>query len=321
MKSCLVGPALASVSLVLLMSSTAQAQATRTWVSGVGNDADPCSRTAPCQTFAGAIAKTLAGGEINVLDAGGFGTVTITKSISIIAPEGFGGILNSGTSGVIVNGPNIVVRLTGILIDGAGALPGVMGVNFVQGSSLHLNNCVIINNKGGVALGIRMAPSAGTADLIVTNTVISNNGTGVTGGGIHLAPTGTGAITALLKNVTMSSNVFGLKADASTAVNGVFATVRDSSSNANNFSGLTAVTAPGGGFAWIMAEGLTSSNNGTTGVKSDGTGAIVTVGGSTISMNGIGFQFLNGGQLLTAGNNTLFGNGSNGAASGGLPPS
>jgi hypothetical protein len=61
----------------------AQAQATRTWVSGVGDDANPCSRTAPCKTFAGAISKTAPCGEISVLDPGGFGAVTITKSITI----------------------------------------------------------------------------------------------------------------------------------------------------------------------------------------------------------------------------------------------
>ncbi len=170
-------------------------------------------------------------------------------------------------------------------------------------------------------MGIKVAPNAGTSDLILSNTIISNNGVGTTGGGVHLAPIGTGAVTALLHNVTMTGNIFGLKADASTAVNGVFATVRNSTSNANNFSGLTAVTGPTGGFAWMMVDDTTSSNNGTTGVKSDGSGAIVVVKNSTISMNAIGFQFVNSGQLLTAGNNVLFGNGSNGAASGVLPPS
>src|SRR5437588_4179316 len=83
-----------------------QAQATRTWVSGVGNDANPCSRTAPCKTFAGAISKTAPAGEINVLDPGGFGAVTITKSITIRADHVEAGVLVSGTNGIIVNVPN-----------------------------------------------------------------------------------------------------------------------------------------------------------------------------------------------------------------------
>jgi hypothetical protein len=80
----------------------AQAQATRTWVSGVGDDANPCSRTAPCKTFAGAISKTATGGEINCLDPGGFGGVTITKSIQIIC-QVEAGVLVSGTNAIIVN--------------------------------------------------------------------------------------------------------------------------------------------------------------------------------------------------------------------------
>src|SRR5476649_2165804 len=87
----------------LVFVSAAQAQATRTWVSGVGDDVNPCSRTAPCKTFPGAISKTAAGGEINCLDPGGFGAVTITKSMSIICESGTAGVLVSGTNGIIVN--------------------------------------------------------------------------------------------------------------------------------------------------------------------------------------------------------------------------
>src|ERR1044071_7583262 len=95
---------MAASALVLMASlGTAQAQATRTWVSGVGDDANPCSRTAPCKTFAGAISKTAAGGEISVLDPGGFGAVTITKSITISGDGTLAGIVSAGTNGIIVN--------------------------------------------------------------------------------------------------------------------------------------------------------------------------------------------------------------------------
>src|SRR5512134_3921533 len=77
---------------VTASQNTVEGQATRTWVSGVGDDVNPCSRTAPCKTFAGAISKTAAGGEISVLDPGGFGAVTITKSISIVAVGTEGGV-------------------------------------------------------------------------------------------------------------------------------------------------------------------------------------------------------------------------------------
>src|SRR5215203_3402572 len=81
----------------------AHAQATRTWVSGVGDDANPCSRTAPCKTFAGAISKTAAGGEIDCLDPGGFGAVTIIKPITIDCIGTLGSILAAGTNGVIIS--------------------------------------------------------------------------------------------------------------------------------------------------------------------------------------------------------------------------
>src|SRR5437870_8198838 len=103
--------------------TAANAQATRTWVSGVGDDLNPCSRTAPCKTFAGAISKTAAGGEIDVIDPGGFGTLTITKSITIDGGIGSGwaSILAAGTNGIIVNASSTsVVTLRNLSINGAG---------------------------------------------------------------------------------------------------------------------------------------------------------------------------------------------------------
>src|SRR3989442_15396047 len=95
--------AIIALALPLLAASPAQAQAARTWVSGTGDDANPCSRTAPCKTFAGAISKTAAGGEISVLDPGGFGAVTITKSITINGDGTLAGLLASLTNGIIIN--------------------------------------------------------------------------------------------------------------------------------------------------------------------------------------------------------------------------
>src|SRR5262245_55458533 len=122
-------------------ANPAHAQATRTWVSGVGDDANPCSSTAPCKTFAGAISKTAAAGIINCLDPGGFGAVTIIKSITIDCEGTFAGILAAGTNGVNVNGAGIVVTLRNLSIEGAGI--GLIGVNFIQGSVLHIENCKI----------------------------------------------------------------------------------------------------------------------------------------------------------------------------------
>src|SRR6201994_2847805 len=113
----------------------ANAQATRTWVSGVGDDANPCPRTAPCKTFAGAISKTATGGEINVLDPGGFGAVTITKAITI-SSEGFeAGVLVSGTNGIVISaGASDVVVLRGLDIEGLGT--GLSGIKLLGAGAL-----------------------------------------------------------------------------------------------------------------------------------------------------------------------------------------
>src|SRR3954470_25085060 len=91
------------VSITLILTSVGHAQATRTWVSGVGDDLNPCSRTAPCKTFAGAIAKTTTNGEIDALDAGGFGQVLISKSITIDGTGVLAGILATSGTGITIN--------------------------------------------------------------------------------------------------------------------------------------------------------------------------------------------------------------------------
>src|SRR6187551_1696087 len=167
--------------------AVALAQATRTWVSGVGDDVNPCSRTAPCKTFAGAISKTAAGGEINCLDPGGFGAVTITKSLTIDCGETHGSILASGTNGVNINDslsafPNTSrVVLRGLSINGAGAgaaaqgTPGtgLVGVNFTSGASLYMEDVYIQNFNAGTAVGVRFAPNA-LARLQMDNVTIAN---------------------------------------------------------------------------------------------------------------------------------------------------
>src|SRR5919202_5030324 len=145
--------AFAFLAFGLACASAARAQATRTGVSGVGDDVNPCSRTAPCKTFAGAISKTADKGEIDALDPGGFGTVTITKNIVIdgTTGAGFGSILAAGTNGVNVNDsatatPNtIIVSLRNLSINGAGTTLGLNGVNFTSGKAVHVEHCQIFN--------------------------------------------------------------------------------------------------------------------------------------------------------------------------------
>src|ERR1700681_2416171 len=108
------------VSIMLMLASFTQAQASRTWISGVGDDVNPCSRTAPCKTFAGAISKTAAGGIINCLDPGGFGAVTITKSMTIDCEQTLGGSLAAGTNAFNITNNGTVVNLRGLDIEGVG---------------------------------------------------------------------------------------------------------------------------------------------------------------------------------------------------------
>ncbi len=161
-----------------LAATPAMAQATRTWVSGVGDDANPCSRTAPCKTFAGAISKTAATGEINVLDPGGFGAVTITKSITIRSDHVQAGVLVSGTNGIVINaGAGDRVVLIGLDIEGLGT--GINGVNVIQAGEVLIQNCTIHNfQSGGLGVGV-LLNSATASHVTIDHSAINFNSIGV----------------------------------------------------------------------------------------------------------------------------------------------
>lgn len=185
-----------SVVAMLLVPSGASAQATRTWVSGVGDDANPCSRTAPCKTFAGAISKTVAFGEINVLDPGGFGAVTITKSIRIISDHIEAGVLVSGTDGIVVSVASTDnVLLDGLDIEGLGS--GLNGVNIVGGGSVIIRRTSINNfTQNGVNL-------AGTsnAKVLIQDSFISNNA-----GGVNVQGQGGAVNNGVIDNTTIDNH-------------------------------------------------------------------------------------------------------------------
>jgi hypothetical protein len=142
---------LALVACMFLGTGLASAQATRTWVSGVGDDANPCSRTAPCKTFAGAISKTATGGEISVLDAGGFGAVNITKSITLNGVGENAGILATSGNGISINAPNTaVVTLRNLQINGAGT--GAAGIRFNTGYALVVEDVMVSGFDTGIEI-------------------------------------------------------------------------------------------------------------------------------------------------------------------------
>lgn len=164
-------------------SFVTMAQATRTWVSGVGDDVNPCSRTAPCKTLAGAISKTATGGEINILDPGGFGAVTITKSITIDGGGIIGSILSSATNGITVNAPNSLVTIRNFSINGAGTTLGINGIRVLAVKKLLVENCTIANFS---ANGIDFNNTATAADIMINNTTIVNTNGGIS----YLGPSG-----------------------------------------------------------------------------------------------------------------------------------
>jgi hypothetical protein len=192
--------AVVSAILLTLFAVPASAQATRTWISGVGDDANPCSRTAPCKTFAGAISKTTPGGEIDCLDPGGFGALTITKAITLMCmPMSNGGVLVSGTNGIVVAaGPTDHVVLDGLDFDGLNS--GLNGVNILSGLEVDIINSRIRNFTLN---GVNMASSTANAVALIQNTFIENNGTAGTAstGGANVQGNGVGNTMRILNSV------------------------------------------------------------------------------------------------------------------------
>lgn len=303
--------------LLLLASGSAFAQATRTWVSGVGDDANPCSRTAPCKTWAGAISKTAAGGIINCIDPGGFGTVTATKSITISCKHVEGSSLASATTGVVVNGANIDVVLRGLDIDGGSPTStGLYGVRFVQGSSLIVDDCVIRDFNGAApnGSGIAVLNSTQTAEIHVINSTITGNGNASSGAGINIAPTGTGGARVYVTNSTLLNNTIGLRASTAGTTGAIGITVTDTSATGSPLHGIVAEGTSGA--VRMMLNGVTSANNLGDGVQATGGNSIVRIGSSTVTGNaGTGLIASGGAQLFTYGNNQVNGNTTDGSGS------
>ena len=186
--------------MLFAFAAPAFAQATRTWVSGVGDDANPCSRTAPCKTFAGAISKTAAGGEINAIDPGGFGAVTITKSITIDGAGTQASILALNVNGIIINGPSITVNLRNLSINGANGTTG-NGIRILQASGVNLDNVTLMNfaGTGTNGRGVTIETSTNGVRVNVSNSSIYN----MENHGIHSAPTG-GSVILVVHNSSIS---------------------------------------------------------------------------------------------------------------------
>lgn len=294
--------ALAGVmSALLFIALPAHAQATRTWVSGVGDDVNPCSRTAPCKTFAGAISKTAINGEINCLDPGGYGAVTITKSITIDCHEIHGSILASGTNGIIVNvtgsanDPLRTVRIRNLNINGAGASgsvgqqTGINGIRIISAAIVYIDDVLISDFTQN---GILDERSTG-GRLNITNTIVRNND----GSGITVSPTsGFTRISVAIDRMTSVGNGKGMAFN-----NGPRAMINNSTSSNNTGSGIESTA----------AAGTTIVNVNRSMVSSNGGAALLTSGNgglrfsdTDIAFNATGFS----GETFTAGTSRITGN-------------
>jgi hypothetical protein len=269
--------ALTSIVALAVLPSVAFGQATRTWVSGVGDDANPCSRTAPCKTFAGAISKTAAGGEINVLDSGGFGALTITKALTIRGRGLTAGISSSLTNGINVSaGASDRVIIRGLDINGAGsgsAVSGINGVRFLSGKVLRIEDCDIY---GFTTTGVSYTSSTANSRLIIQDSAISNAVTGV-----GVAPTAAGGV-ATIRRTTLDDNTNGIAASGTTqpAIANVF---------------------------------RSSISDNTNGIFSTGSLADVRIGSNEISGNGTGLATSSSGKITSFGTNDVFGNTTDGS--------
>jgi len=260
---------LVALFVVLVLGGTMMdAQATRTWVSGVGDDANPCSRTAPCKTFAGAISKTAPGGEIDVLDPGGFGALTITKSITLDGGGGqVGSVLVAGTNGIVVAAAATdIVILRNLRLDGLRGAgnpnAGLSGIRFLSGSSLIVDKCEIFGfNNNGIDIA-----QSGSAQVWVTNTNIQNiGGTGVA------ATTTTGVVTVGIDLLRVELSNKGVES---------------------------------GNHSRVTVTNSLIQNAASIGLQADGD-AILTVNASEIDLNGSGIQSGPGGGTAFSSNNQV----------------
>ena len=284
--------ALAVLVFALAFASLAQAQATRTWVSGVGDDANPCSRTAPCKTFAGAISKTARNGEINCLDPGGFGAVTITKSITIDCHEVFASILNSATNAINipfdsfdqVNDVRRTVRLRNLNLNGADT--GLIGINITGPTSTNtkvfIEDCLIDGNFAGTARGIFDQRTGTGAVLGINNTTVRN----MASTGISIV----GTSKASISNSRVSNCAFGVA-----AANGPKVVIFESVF-ASNTTGLEV----DGATTMEVDHSVVSNNTGTGFVANTGS---IRVSNTTAMNNGTLATTGSGGAVSSYGNN------------------
>ena len=264
---------LAGLALAALPAA-AFGQATRTWVSGVGDDVNPCSRTAPCKTFAGAISKTAAKGEINVLDPGGFGAVTITKSIHIRARGNTAGVLTNAANAINVSaGVNDRVTLSGLDINGLET--AASGIKINSGKVVRIENSEIY---GFATAGVNVTTSTANSRIQIVNTSIHDNVGAANGVAISAAAAG---VSTSVRRSSIEDNIAGIAANGTTQ-------------------------------AAIVNVFNSSISDNTTGIASVGALADVRIGNNEVFGNATGMASASSGKITSYGSNHVVGNATDG---------
>ena len=293
-----IGLALAAA----LATAPATAQNARSFVSPTGLDTNNCQLATPCRTFAAAILLTNAGGEIAVLGTAGYGSVTITKAISIVNGGGFEAAIavpSTGTGITINAGASDAVSLRGLTIEGGGV--GNTGIQFNTGKSLTIEDCVIRHVVGDA---VDFFPNA-AASIFVSNTRVTDNANH----GIYVAPPiGAGVIGAVFNRVQANNNGnSGIAVYGGTSTGSIKADVYDSVAAGNTNIGFAAVTFGGGAPTTLTVSRSISANN-LDGLYAEGTGALIRVANSMVIGNANGWLTASSGVLQSAGDNTIEGN-------------
>jgi hypothetical protein len=274
--------------------------ATASWISINGNDSNDCSHAAPCRTFSGALAKTASGGEIDILDSGDFGPVTINKAV-VIANDGAGtvGLQASGTNGITVNaGIGDVVVLRGLDIDGLGT--GLSGIKVLSAGVVRVESCTIHNFT---AKGIDFEPASTTtttSQLQVSNTIIRDN-SGASSGGVLIKPGANVSALGAIENTQIRDNLFGLRVEDNSQV-----TARATTSAGNTNSGFIAVSNVTA--VTLTLDSCVVAGNG-YGIKADNPNANVRITNCTIAGNTNGIAATLGSRIFSFGGNNNADNG------------
>lgn len=288
-RSCpLLAWSLGALLFGLASMAQAQAPATRTWVSLSGDNTNPCSQTAPCRTFAGALSKTAAGGEISVLDPGGYGPVTLTKSITLNGDGTLAGITVTSGDGIIIDaGSNDTVRIRNLSINGVGS--GLNGIRYLNGREVVLEDCSI---SGFTSRGIDVSLSE-AGHLYVHDTTITTGATGIR------VETTSGSATLTMDNVRIEGMATGVElAGAAGTLPGV---IRRSTLNSNG----TAVLLSGAGVRLSLEDTVLAFNATALNLTSAATARLADNG---IYNNGNGILFVQGATVMSAGDNRVRGN-------------